>query len=80
MIEVDPSRYRSVTGGIAIVGNLLDLHVAEDTKQSDDPESISARKRELNPAATDGSNSGGMVTHSPERKTELRRRETSTST
>jgi len=71
MIEVEPSRYRRVTGGIAIVDNLLDFTVADDTKQSDDPESISARKRELNPAATAGTNSGGMVRHSPERTTEL---------
>jgi hypothetical protein len=75
MIEVEPSRYRRVTGGIACVRNLFDLQVADDTKQSDDPESISDFKRELNPAATAGTNSGGMVKHSPERTTEFGRRE-----
>jgi len=71
MMEVEPSRYRRVTGGIACVTNLFDLQVDDDTKQSEEPESISARKRELNPAATDGTSSGGMVTHSPGRTTEL---------
>jgi hypothetical protein len=71
MIEVEPSRYRRVTGGIACVENLFDLQVVEDTKQSDDPESIRVLKRELNPAATEGTSSGGMVKHSPGRATEV---------
>ena len=50
MIEVEPSRYWRVTGGIACVRNLFDLQVVDDIKQSDDPESISDFKRELNPA------------------------------
>ena len=71
MMEVEPSRYRRVTGGIASVENLFDWQVVVDTKQSDDPESIRVLKRELNPAATDDTSSGGMVMHSPERATEL---------
>ena len=82
MMEEEPSRYRRVTEGIASVENLFDWQVVVDTKQSEDPESIRVLKRELNPAVTDDTSSGGMVKHSPERVTELLERivETCTST
>jgi hypothetical protein len=52
MMDEEPPRYWSLTGGTAYGENPLDSQTLVDTKQCEEPESMSAHKWELNPAAT----------------------------
>jgi len=61
MMDEEPSRYRSLTGGTAYGEYPLDSQTLVDTKQCEEPESMSARKRELNPAATRCTKDGRRV-------------------
>ncbi len=63
MMEEEPSRYRRRTGFTVYVEKPLDSQISKDIKQCDDPESISARTRELNPATTRDKRDGEMVEH-----------------
>jgi hypothetical protein len=61
MMDEEPSRYRSLTRGTAYREYPLDSQTLVDTKQCEEPESMSARKQELNPAATRCTKDGRRV-------------------
>jgi hypothetical protein len=61
MMDEEPSRYRSLTGATAYREYPLDSQTLVDTKQCEEPESMSARKRELNPTATRCTKDGHRV-------------------
>jgi hypothetical protein len=52
MMDEEPFRYRSLTGGTTYGEYPLDSQTLVDTKQCEELESMSALKRELNPTAT----------------------------
>ena len=60
------SRYWRFTGDTEYGTRPLDSQTVEEIKQCDDPESIRAHNRELNPVAFCDTTEGGMVRHFPE--------------
>ena len=64
--DEEPSRYRRFTGDTEYGTSPFDSQTVDEIKQCDDPESIRARNRELNPAAIRDTTEGGMVRHFPE--------------
>jgi hypothetical protein len=72
MMDEEPSRYRSLTGGIVYGAKPFDSQIFDDMKQCEDPESRRARNRELNPDAIRFTRDGDMDVHEsePEGRTE----------